>query len=187
MTAGHDTSATTVAWRMKFLADHPAPQARLRAELRKSLPGAAREKRPPTYQKLAAATTHTPYLDAVVEEVLRHANTIAFVVRRAQQDTTVPRRQIPKETDVFFMKNGAGYLKPSIPIKDEQRSPRSRRAATRVLTGTWYNADISLFLPARWLAQPLRSGWAPARTLGEGWQCKHSRSTSLRSSGTSVC
>lgn len=151
MTAGHDTSATTVAWGVKLLADNQAPQTRLRAELRKSMPDAAKEKRAPTYQELAAATTHTPFLDAVVEEVLRHANTIAFVVRRAQQDTTVLGRHIPKDTDVFLMANGAGYLEPSIPVKDEQRSPGARRAESRALTGAWDEADISVFHPERWL------------------------------------
>lgn len=151
MTAGHDTSATTVAWGAKLLADHQAPQDRLRAELRASMPDAARERRAPTYQELAAATARTPYLDAVVEEVLRHANTIAFVVRRAQQDTTVLGRHIPKDTDVFLMANGAGYLEPGIAAPDEQRSPGARRSEGRALTGAWDEADIALFRPERWL------------------------------------
>lgn len=158
MTAGHDTSATTVAWGAKLLADHQAPQGRLRAELRESMPDAARERRAPTYQELAAAMTHTPYLDAVVEEVLRHANTIAFVVRRAQQDTTVLGRHIPKDTDVFLMANGAGYLEPSIPVKDEQRSPGARRSTSRALTGAWDEADISVFRPERWLKMDADTG-----------------------------
>lgn len=151
MTAGHDTSATTVAWGVKLLADHAAAQRQLRAALRTSMPEAARDKRTPTYAELAAATTHTPYLDAVVEEVLRHANTIAFVVRRAQQDTTVLGRPIPKDTDVFLMANGAGYLSPSMAVPDEQRSPGARRGEGRALTGAWDDEDISLFRPERWL------------------------------------
>lgn len=151
MTAGHDTSATTVAWGAKLLADHAAPQDRLRAELRSKMPEAAREGRSPSYAELAAALAHTAYLDAVVEEVLRHANTIAFVVRRAQQDTTVLGRRIPKDTDVFLMANGAGYLAPSIAVADEQRSPGARRSASRALTGAWDEADIAMFRPERWL------------------------------------
>lgn len=152
MTAGHDTSATTVAWGVKLLADNHAPQDRLRAELRRSIPQAAKEKRIPTYHELASAIAHTPYLDAVVEEVLRHANTIAFVVRRAQTDTTVLGRHIPKDTDVFLMANGAGYLEPSIPVADSQRSPGARREeSTKILMGAWDEKDISLFRPERWL------------------------------------
>lgn len=160
MTAGHDTSATTVAWGVKLLADHPAAQARLRAALRASMPdaAAAAARRTPTYHELAAAVAHTPFLDAVVEEILRHANTIAFVVRRAQQDTTVLGRRIPKDTDVFLMANGAGYLAPSLPVADEQRSPGARRAQGKALTGAWDPADVALFRPERWLQRDADTG-----------------------------
>ncbi|KAK4244581.1 cytochrome P450 [Corynascus novoguineensis] len=154
MLAGHDTSATTVAWGVKFLADHPAAQDRLRADLRAAFPDAVAARRAPTYQELSR--THVPYLDAVVEEVLRHANTIAFVVRRAMQDTTVLGRHIPKDTDVFLVANGAGYLEPNMPVPDETRSPGARRqqgseAKKMALTGAWDDADISVFKPERWL------------------------------------
>ncbi|SPQ20733.1 0243be2b-e7fd-4f83-ac15-8e8c075fc98c [Thermothielavioides terrestris] len=160
MLAGHDTSATTLAWGVKFLADHPAAQDRLRAELRAALPEAAaaaarggKHHAGPSYSELARA--HIPYLDAVVEEVLRHANTIAFVVRVALQDTTVLGRHIPKGTDVFLMANGAGYLEPSLPVADETRSPGARRrgeeAKSRGLTGAWDDGDIGAFRPERWL------------------------------------
>lgn len=147
MTAGHDTSATTVAWGVKLLADHPAPQDELRKTLRAALPNAAREKRAPTYAELAAM--HVPYLDAVVEEVLRHANTIAFVVRRAQTDTTVLGRRIPAGTDVFLMANGAGYLEPNMLFADSERSIGARES--KALTGKWEDADIGVFRPERWL------------------------------------
>ncbi|KAK4235980.1 cytochrome P450 [Achaetomium macrosporum] len=159
MLAGHDTSATTVAWGVKFLADHPAVQDRLRAELRAALPDAALAKRAPTYAELAKA--HIPYLDAVVEEVLRHANTIAFVVRRAQQDTTVLGRPIPKGTDVFLMANGAGYLEPNMPVSDAERSPGARKSdgsSKTALTGLWDDRDIAAFKPERWLKTDPETG-----------------------------
>jgi len=171
MLAGHDTSATTIAWGVKFLADHPVVQRRLRADLLAALPDAAAARRAPTYPELAKA--HIPYLDAVVEEVLRHANTIAFVVRRALVDTTVLGRRIPSGTDVFLMANGAGYLEPNMRLPDEVRSPGARGgggsgngsgndgAATKSsaagsgaragLTGAWADADIAAFQPERWL------------------------------------
>ncbi|KAK3390826.1 cytochrome P450 [Podospora didyma] len=149
MLAGHDTSATAVAWGVKHLTDNPAVQDRLRAELRAAMPQAAEEKRAPTYQELAKA--HIPYLDAVMEEVLRHANTIAFVVREALQDTTVLSHRIPKGTNVFLMANGAGYLEPNIPVDDSLRSPGARRASGKALSGTWDDSDIAKFRPERWL------------------------------------
>ncbi|KAL2181149.1 cytochrome P450 [Thermothelomyces heterothallicus CBS 202.75] len=177
MLAGHDTSATTVAWGVKFLADHPAVQDRLRADLRAAIPDAALARRAPTYQELSRA--HVPYLDAVVEEVLRHANTIPFVVRRAMQDTTVLGRHIPKGTDVFLMANGAGYLEPNMPVPDEMRSPGARRQHASAagdnsgggggdgsgkkapaLTGAWDDRDIGAFKPERWLKREAGGGEA---------------------------
>jgi cytochrome P450 len=156
MLAGHDTSATTVAWGVKFLADHAAAQDRLRADLRAALPDATRAKRAPTYAELAEA--RIPYLDAVVEEILRHANTIAFVVRRAMQDTTVLGRVIPAGTDVFLMANGAGYLKPALGVKDGERSPGARVVGGKALTGLWEDGDIGAFKPERWLKREGEGG-----------------------------
>ena len=157
MTAGHDTSATTIAWGLKLLTDNPGPQRRLRDELRAAFPDAARERRDPTYAELS--TAHIPYLDAVVDEVLRHANTIAFVVRQALQDTTVLGRPIPKGTNVFLMANGPGYLEPNMRLKDESRSPGARQGAkSGALTGSWTDDDISQFRPERWLETDAATG-----------------------------
>lgn len=149
MTAGHDTSATTIAWGVKLLTDHPDAQGRLRDELRAALPQAVQEKRNPTFPEIAKA--HIPYLDAVVDEVLRHANTIAFVVRQALQDSTVLGRHIPKGTNVFLMANGPGYLEPNMSLKDEGRSPGARQTSKSALTGAWKDEDIKAFRPERWL------------------------------------
>ncbi|KAL1615347.1 hypothetical protein SLS54_009128 [Diplodia seriata] len=147
--AGHDTSATTVAWGVKFLTDNPAVQDRLRAELRAAIPLAVQEKRAPSYEELVK--THLSYLDAVVEEVLRHANTIAFVAREALQDTTVLGCHIPKGTNLFLMANGAGYLEPAMPVDDATRSPGARQSGGKTLSGSWDDADIAAFRPERWL------------------------------------
>ncbi|KAI0441728.1 cytochrome P450 [Xylaria telfairii] len=147
--AGHDTSATTMAWGVKMLTDNPGAQNTLRAALHSAFPQAVQDKRAPTYQELAKA--QIPYLDAVVEEVLRRANTIDFVVRQALQDTTVLGCHIPKGTDVFLMANGAGYLKPNMNVPDIVRSPGARRCEGKALTGTWDDKDIGAFRPERWL------------------------------------
>ncbi|KAI9148789.1 Cytochrome P450 monooxygenase TRI13 [Paramyrothecium foliicola] len=149
MTAGHDTSATTIAWGVKMLTDNPAAQDRLRRELRAAFPEAAAAGRDLTYPELSKA--QIPFLDAVVEEVLRHANTIAFVVRQAQQDTTVLGRNVPKGTNVFLMANGPGYLEPNLRLEDEARSPGARQSAKSALTGTWSDENINKFQPERWL------------------------------------
>ncbi|KAH8651057.1 cytochrome P450 [Xylariales sp. PMI_506] len=156
MTAGHDTSATTIAWGVKLLTDNQGVQIRLREALRAALPQAVQEKRNPTYAEIIKA--HIPYLDAVVEEVLRHANTIAFVVRQALQDSTVLGRHIPKGTNVFLMANGPGYLEPNMSLKDEERSPGARRTAKSALTGAWKDEGINAFSPERWLQKDPETG-----------------------------
>ncbi|KAH7303527.1 cytochrome P450 [Stachybotrys elegans] len=149
MTAGHDTSATTIAWGLKMLTDNPNAQTRLRQELRAAFPAAVSEKRDLTYAELSSSSI--PYLDAVVDEILRHANTIAFVARQAQQDTVILGHHIPKGTNVFLMANGPGYLEPAIDLNDEERSPGARQGGKSALTGAWSNDDIRLFKPERWL------------------------------------
>ncbi|KAL6887425.1 cytochrome P450 [Trichoderma longibrachiatum] len=149
MTAGHDTSATTIAWGVKMLTDNPAAQNRLRDALRSAFPAAVQEKRDLSYAELSNA--QIPYLDATVEEILRHSNTIAFVVRQAQQDATVLGCRIPKGTNVFLMANGPGYLEPNMKLADEARSPGARQTARSALTRAWSDDDIGKFLPERWL------------------------------------
>ncbi|CAH0004322.1 unnamed protein product [Clonostachys byssicola] len=149
MTAGHDTSATTIAWGVKLLTDNQSAQSRLRDDLRAAFPQAVREGRALTYSELMDA--HIPFLDATVDEILRHANSIAFVTRQALKDTTVLGRHIPKGTNVFLMANGPGYLEPNMKLSDEVRSPGARKTAKSVLTGTWRDEDIAMFRPERWL------------------------------------
>lgn len=109
MTAGYDTSTTTVSWGVKILTDNLASHTRPREELRQALTDAARETLTPTYAELDAAFRRLPYLEAVVEEAQRHANTITFSVRQAKVDTTLLGRRIPKGTEAFMPANGAGY------------------------------------------------------------------------------
>ncbi|GAP91337.1 putative cytochrome p450 [Rosellinia necatrix] len=147
--AGFDTSAATARWAVKMIADNAGAQDKLRGALRAAFPEALRARRAPTHAEFARA--HVPYLDAVVEEVLRHANTIDFVAREALEDTTVLGHRIPKGTNLFLMANGAGYLRPNLDTPDAARSPGARRGAGKKLTGAWDDGDISAFRPERWL------------------------------------
>ncbi|KAF4536396.1 Cytochrome p450 monooxygenase [Lasiodiplodia theobromae] len=154
--AGHDTTATTVAWGVKHLsapANHPA-QSRLRAALRAALPDAVREQRAPSYAELASA--HVPYLDAVVDEVLRVANTVAFVAREvvAKEGAVVLGRRVPYGAHVFFMADGAGYLAPGLKeggAVDDMRSPGARGRSGGAIRGVWDGGDVEAFRPERWL------------------------------------
>jgi cytochrome P450 len=175
MLASHDTTATAVSWGLKYLTDNTAAQSKLRHALRSGFPDAIREKRAPSYHELSKASI--PYLDATVEEILRHANTIAFVVRQALQDTTVLGHRIPRGTDVFLMANGAGYLEPNMPpTPSDARSPGAQSSQAKSLTGLWDDSDIRVFKPERWLTDDgvfnQSDGWTavgvwvgPARVL----------------------
>lgn len=157
MMAGHDTTTTTVAWGVRFLTDNKASQDRLRAELHAAIPQAVQDKRAPTYQELIKA--HVPYLDAVVDEVLRLANTIAFVARVAVQDTTVLGHHIPKGTDVFLMVNGAGYLEPNMLMDDAVRNPGARSHG-----GTGKPSQGCGMMPIS-LPSSLKDGWSSTQIL----------------------
>ncbi|KZL85364.1 cytochrome p450 [Colletotrichum incanum] len=145
MMAGHDTTAGVVLWAVKFFADYPEAQDRLRADLRAAMPNAVKEKRTPTYEEIIAL--HIPFLEAWIEEVLRFAMSVAFTVRRAQVDTTVLGKPIPKGTDVWMIGTGPGYLEPIIPVDDSQRSMPGKKPHT----GLWNDEDIGAFRPERWL------------------------------------
>jgi cytochrome P450 len=152
MLAGHDTAATAVSWGLKYLTTHPHVQSRLRKTLHEAFPTAHLEHRAPSYSELSKSSI--PYLDATVEEILRHANTIAFVARQALVDTTVLGHRVPKGTDVFLVANGAGYLEPNMPLRATDKhspgaDPYNNNKAP--LTQLWDDADIHEFKPERWI------------------------------------
>ncbi|KAJ4294974.1 hypothetical protein N0V88_005215 [Collariella sp. IMI 366227] len=162
MLAGHDTSATTLAWGVKLLADYPVVQDKLRAGLRTAFHEAMEQRRLPSYTEFVEALLQggggegVEYLDAVVEEILRHANTVDFVVRRVVADgVKVLGKSVPRGTDVFMPANGAGYLKANMVLADKERSPGARREKGEKvwLTRPWDNADLGEFKPERWLKE----------------------------------
>jgi cytochrome P450 len=77
MVAGHETSATTLAWAFERVLVHPEVLARLRAELATVTRDGELD---------LAAVDKLPYLDGVVRETLRQRPILAFIARR----TTVP-------------------------------------------------------------------------------------------------
>jgi unspecific monooxygenase len=77
MMAGHETSATALAWAFERLLAHPHVLARVQAELATVTKDGALD---------VAAVGELPYLDAVVRETLRQRPIFAFIARK----TTVP-------------------------------------------------------------------------------------------------
>jgi cytochrome P450 len=79
LVAGHETSATALAWALEALTHHPAALARLRDEV---------------------DAGEDAYLDAVVKEVLRLRPVIALVLRRLIEPMEIGGRLLPAGVNV---------------------------------------------------------------------------------------
>lgn len=147
LVGGYDTTATTLMWMVKFMADHPDVQTKLRDVLATVFRGSS----VPTPEQITKLSV--PYLDAVVEETVRLAQTAAQAVRKAVHDTQLLGYHIPKGVDVFFLSNGPGYLAPNDlndTIPESARSLSSRENKHRALPN-WDPADVAEFKPERWI------------------------------------
>jgi cytochrome P450 family 135 len=80
LAAGHETTATSLAWTLERLTRHPEKLERLRAEVE--------------------AGEEDEYLDAVVKETLRLRPVLPVVVRRLTEDTEVAGWRLPAGTKV---------------------------------------------------------------------------------------
>ncbi|KAL9004070.1 MAG: hypothetical protein Q9188_003105 [Gyalolechia gomerana] len=144
---GHHTTSGAMMWLAKYLTDLPQIQTKLRSVLYETLSAAKEENRIFTLEEIRRAKL--PYLDAVVEEMLR-INAVT-VTREALCDATILGCPIKKGTQVFFVSNGPGFLSPSIPIDDSKRSQSSRAAK---INASWDETrDLTLFDPERWLVR----------------------------------
>ncbi|KAK1979271.1 cytochrome P450 monooxygenase [Colletotrichum cereale] len=148
ISAGHDTSSTTLCWGIKRLADNPGVQEKLRRQLRTSLSAASAEGRWPTETEILR--TSMPYLDAVVEEMLRLAQPVPGLVRQATCDTQILGRFVPKGTQVFMLANGPSFLTPAMPI-DESLRTQECRDSKPTLKMWEENGRMADFVPERWL------------------------------------
>ena len=143
--AGHETTATTIAWGLKLLTTHQKIQETLRATLRAAYRSKPREM--PTAQEIAK--TNIPYLDAVIEEILRLGGTISGNMRVTTRDAEVLGYTVPKGTDVFLMINGPSYIRTPLQVDEMKRSQSSRDFKEKDIM--WDASDIHLFMPDRWL------------------------------------
>ncbi|KAI1375643.1 cytochrome P450 [Hypoxylon crocopeplum] len=148
--AGHDTTSTTILWALKFLADTPSVQDRLRSDLQISLAAARAERRDPSIEEITS--THIPYLDATMEEILRCAGTVPGNDRQALCDTELLGYPIPKGTIVMMLGQGPSMRSPAFQIDEHLRSESSREGKTQGKDRAWNPDDIAYFKPERWLA-----------------------------------
>ncbi|KAJ7091852.1 cytochrome P450 [Mycena belliarum] len=149
---GSETTATTMQWSVKILANHPAVQRKLRAELLAKLPSIA--VRPPTYSEISDEV-NLPYLSAVLYEILRCSRTASAVARDATRDTVLLGYPIPKGTQVILpiamvQQMESDESKDATDGLASVRSPSSQRGRK---TGYWAADKVLLFDPERWLRE----------------------------------
>ncbi|KAJ0160596.1 Cytochrome P450 3A24 [Colletotrichum tanaceti] len=149
--AGHDTTSSATQWGIKFLTRYQAVQTRLRADIRTAFPYA--DGPPPVAEILKAPI---PYLDAVIEEILRCCKTLPIMTREASVDTQILGTAIPKGTMVMFLAHGPGYLHPAVPVDETKRTESGKSAQRRI--GTWDPEDVADFVPERWLRRDAEGG-----------------------------
>jgi cytochrome P450 len=92
MIAGHETTATTLAWALYHLAATPAAQDRLRQELTEAFPEGVVD---------PARVSKLPYLTATVNETLRISPIAVAVPRRLREPTTLAGYELPAGTVVM--------------------------------------------------------------------------------------
>jgi cytochrome P450 len=91
--AGHETTATALSWTLFLLAEHPAVQRDLLAEIDRVL-GVA----PPTMEQLA----RMPLLDAVIKESLRLVPPGLWFLRLPTEDTHLGPYPVPAGTRILW-------------------------------------------------------------------------------------
>ncbi|KAF1809744.1 cytochrome P450 [Eremomyces bilateralis CBS 781.70] len=98
LAAGHETTASSMAWASYLLCEHRDVQERLREEVRTSLPSLSN----PNSSISAAELDRLPYLNAVCNEASRLLPPVALTLRIAAHDTTILGNRIPKGTTVIL-------------------------------------------------------------------------------------
>lgn len=111
--AGHDTTATGVAWTLHLLSTHSAVQARLRAEIKEHYPflfSADAAARNDVGRLSSIDPDHLPYLDNVCRESLRYIPTIPMTVRESIAPDYLGGYYVPAKTTIYIHVNAIHRL-----------------------------------------------------------------------------
>ncbi|GAM86974.1 hypothetical protein ANO11243_049950 [Dothideomycetidae sp. 11243] len=138
LVAGHETTSGAIQWGVKYLADNPAVQTKLRADLHAACDMYHQSGELPSAEAIIKADL--PYLDAVIEEILRLGNVVPTQARTTTHDTEVLGRHIPRGVDLIMTTAGAASTDGKYDVPD------------------WDPADIAAFMPERWLKSNHETG-----------------------------
>lgn len=147
--AGQDTSAAALAWWAKYMTNNQGVQKRLRDSLFKAYQDALNDGRPPSVEEIT--TTSVPYLDAVVEELLRVSTALPFVERTTTCDTQILGHPIPKGTVVYLALSGPSLTEPAIPVPEDLRYNSKLANTSSNMPSAWSESSRGEFKPERWL------------------------------------
>lgn len=143
--AGHDTTATGVAWTLHLLSTHPEVQSRLQEEIRDHMPFLFnRSSNPQLSLETLAATDpdQLPYLNNVCRESLRYIPPIPMTVRQSIADDTLGGYHVPAGTVIYILANAINRL-PSYWGETADRFDPDR---WNKLPATWTNNAFMTFL-----------------------------------------
>ncbi|USW50173.1 Putative cytochrome P450 [Septoria linicola] len=146
-------------------------QRKLRQSLRAVHGEAVRSGRMPQAEEITRETCH--YLDAFIDEVLRHSAVVPLNIRVATTDVPLLGHVVPKGVDVFMLANGPSMTSPAFPIDELKRTTTSRELAADA--DRWCErSDMGEFVPERWLVvdekgqESFDNRAAPLQSFGAG-------------------
>jgi cytochrome P450 len=112
--AGHDTTATSVAWTIDLLSKHIDIQEKLREEIVRNFPLLTASEIDIHYGGNMLADLNLldrlPYLANVCNESLRFIPPVPIVIRECVEDTTLSGYFIPSGTNIFISSNAINRL-----------------------------------------------------------------------------
>lgn len=154
---GHETTASSIAWALKFLTDNPDVQNQLRASLNAAFPNASPSALPLAKELFTASL---PYLDAVIAETLRLSNTGPVSFRQTVVQCNILGHTIPAGTPIVLVSAGPSYNSPMMPTTPENLRSRTSKAAfsrktisSSLLRQALFQPsdDLGAFRPSRWI------------------------------------
>ncbi|KAF2128875.1 cytochrome P450 [Dothidotthia symphoricarpi CBS 119687] len=154
--AGHETTASSICWALKYLTDHPLAQTQLRNSLYSAIPDASPSNLPSAKRLLAASL---PYLDAVIAENLRLSATGPVSFRQTLTECELLGHAIPAGTPLILITAGPSYNDPnmappsqlssdSVPCSDFYPYPSIPSNPNHHPTPSLHHTE---FNPSRWL------------------------------------
>lgn len=150
LVAGQHTTSAALVWILKLLADYPDVQAKLLDELQTVMSEAVQEGRLPTCAEII--NQKLPYLDAVLEEMLR-LRAGMIVPRDTVRDTTLLGHHIPRGSVVLMILQGPDFG--PAPATRYWRDVKDKGARASRFPGRG-DPDLEVFDPERWLVRDAR-------------------------------